>query len=82
MAESSVTIPDVEVVIDFCLTKNIKSDPATNYIKLKLEWADGNSSTQVLKSISLSESLSKMYTTLNFFLSGEVVVVGLVLVIK
>ena len=47
IAESSVTIPDVEVVIDFCLTKNLKSDPASNYIKLKLEWADGNSSTQV-----------------------------------
>jgi HrpA-like RNA helicase len=47
MAESSVTIPDVEVVIDFCLTKNLKSDPASNYIKLKLDWADGNSVTQV-----------------------------------
>ncbi|GIX99928.1 ATP-dependent RNA helicase TDRD9 [Caerostris darwini] len=39
IAESSVTVPDVRYVIDFCLTKNIVTDPATGYTSLQLEWA-------------------------------------------
>ncbi|KAG8184735.1 hypothetical protein JTE90_019337 [Oedothorax gibbosus] len=39
IAESSITVPDVKYVIDFCLTKNLVTDPATNYTCLQLEWA-------------------------------------------
>ncbi len=46
MAESSITIPDVEYVIDFCLTKNLVADPETNYVSLQLQWADHNSCVQ------------------------------------
>lgn len=46
IAESSVTIPDISYVIDFCLTKNIMTDPETNYVSLKLMWADKNSCRQ------------------------------------
>ena len=46
MAESSVTIPDISYVIDFCLTKKLNCDPETNYTSLQLEWADKNSCEQ------------------------------------
>ena len=46
IAESSITIPDVEYVIDFCLTKILMADPETNYVSLKLHWADRNSLVQ------------------------------------
>ena len=46
LAESSVTIPDISYVIDFCLTKKLKCDPTTNYTALQLEWADKNSCEQ------------------------------------
>ncbi len=46
MAESSITIPDVVYVIDFCLTKNLVADPETNYVSLCLQWADKNSCKQ------------------------------------
>ncbi len=46
VAESSLTIPDVVYVIDFCLTKNLVADPETNYVCLKLQWADKNSCEQ------------------------------------
>ena len=39
IAESSITIPDIGYVIDFCLTKNMTSDPETNYPRLMLDWA-------------------------------------------
>ena len=39
IAESSLTIPDIGYVIDFCLTKNMTSDPETNYPRLMLDWA-------------------------------------------
>ena len=46
MAESSVTIPDISYVIDFCLTKKLVCDPATNYAALQMVWADKNSCDQ------------------------------------
>lgn len=39
IAESSITVPDIKYVIDFCLTKNLCTDTATNCTSLKLEWA-------------------------------------------
>jgi hypothetical protein len=54
IAESSVTIPDIQYVIDFCLTKNLMCDMETNYVSLKLQWADKNSCIQV-KLLSSSE---------------------------
>ena len=46
MAESSITIADVEYVIDFCLTKMLMADLETNFVALKLQWADKNSLDQ------------------------------------
>ena len=46
VAESSLTIPDVCYVIDFCLQKLIMADQYTNYVSLRLQWADKNSCTQ------------------------------------
>ena len=46
MAESSLTIPDISFVIDFCLTKKLICDPTTNYSALNLVWADKNSCEQ------------------------------------
>lgn len=39
IAESSITVPDIEYVIDFCLTKTLVVDPETHFSTLKLEWA-------------------------------------------
>lgn len=39
IAESSITVPDIKYVIDFCLTKCLVCNPETNYSCLKLEWA-------------------------------------------
>nr|XP_034176745.1 probable ATP-dependent RNA helicase spindle-E [Osmia lignaria]XP_034176746.1 probable ATP-dependent RNA helicase spindle-E [Osmia lignaria]XP_034176747.1 probable ATP-dependent RNA helicase spindle-E [Osmia lignaria] len=39
IAESSVTVPDVKYVIDFCLTKQLIIDPKTNFQCLELKWA-------------------------------------------
>ncbi|NXL38850.1 TDRD9 helicase, partial [Glaucidium brasilianum] len=39
IAESSVTIPDVKYVIDFCLTRTLVWDKKTNYQSLRLCWA-------------------------------------------
>ena len=46
MAESSITIPDISYVIDFCLTKKLICDNATNYAALQLVWADKASCEQ------------------------------------
>lgn len=46
MAESSVTIPDISYVIDFCLSKKMICDASTNYAALQLVWADKNSCDQ------------------------------------
>ncbi|XP_057715243.1 ATP-dependent RNA helicase TDRD9 [Corythoichthys intestinalis] len=39
IAESSVTVPDVKYVIDFCLTRQLVCDKETNYQFLRLAWA-------------------------------------------
>lgn len=39
IAESSITLPGVHFVIDFCLTKYLLADTATNMTQLKLDWA-------------------------------------------
>lgn len=39
IAESSITIPDVRYVIDFCLTKEINYNPKTNMERLELSWS-------------------------------------------
>ncbi|KAL2743188.1 putative ATP-dependent RNA helicase spindle-E isoform X1 [Vespula maculifrons] len=39
IAESSITVPDVKYVIDFCLVKQLVTDPKTNFQCLELSWA-------------------------------------------
>ncbi|XP_053984134.1 probable ATP-dependent RNA helicase spindle-E [Hylaeus volcanicus] len=39
IAESSITVPDVKYVIDFCLTKQLVVDPTTSFQSLELTWA-------------------------------------------
>ncbi|XP_067938858.1 ATP-dependent RNA helicase TDRD9-like [Watersipora subatra] len=39
IAESSITVPDIKYVIDFCLTKCLQTDPETNMTCLRMEWA-------------------------------------------
>ncbi|KAL6437658.1 hypothetical protein ACFW04_004216 [Cataglyphis niger] len=39
VAESSITVPDIKYVIDFCLIKVLVVDPNTHYQCLKLCWA-------------------------------------------
>ncbi|XP_037687633.1 ATP-dependent RNA helicase TDRD9 [Choloepus didactylus] len=46
IAESSVTVPDVKYVIDFCLTRILICDEDTNYQSLRLSWASKTSCNQ------------------------------------
>ncbi|XP_068874495.1 ATP-dependent RNA helicase TDRD9 isoform X2 [Aphelocoma coerulescens] len=46
IAESSVTVPDVKYVIDFCLTKILFCDKETNYQSLRLCWASKTNCNQ------------------------------------
>ncbi|XP_057589558.1 ATP-dependent RNA helicase TDRD9 [Hippopotamus amphibius kiboko] len=46
IAESSVTVPDVKYVIDFCLTRTLVCDEDTNYQSLRLTWASKTSCDQ------------------------------------
>uniref|UniRef100_A0A8C5NPW8 Tudor domain containing 9 n=1 Tax=Junco hyemalis TaxID=40217 RepID=A0A8C5NPW8_JUNHY len=46
VAESSVTVPDVKYVIDFCLTKILFCDKETNYQNLRLCWASKTNCNQ------------------------------------
>lgn len=39
IAESSITIPDIKIVIDFCLTKFLKTNSETKVTSLELHWA-------------------------------------------
>nr|XP_033808799.1 ATP-dependent RNA helicase TDRD9 isoform X1 [Geotrypetes seraphini] len=46
IAESSLTVPDVKYVIDFCLTRTLISDEDTNYQSLRLNWASKTNCNQ------------------------------------
>ncbi|KAM6069357.1 ATP-dependent RNA helicase TDRD9 isoform 5-T5 [Theristicus caerulescens] len=46
IAESSVTVPDVKYVIDFCLTRTLVCDEETNYQSLRLCWASKTNCNQ------------------------------------
>ncbi|XP_027493936.1 ATP-dependent RNA helicase TDRD9 isoform X2 [Corapipo altera] len=46
IAESSITVPDVKYVIDFCLTKALVCDKETNYQSLRLCWASKTNCNQ------------------------------------
>ncbi|XP_031345439.1 probable ATP-dependent RNA helicase spindle-E isoform X2 [Photinus pyralis] len=46
IAESSITVPDITYVIDFCLTKTMVLDPDTQYQSLQLQWASHVNCTQ------------------------------------
>ncbi|XP_077122732.1 ATP-dependent RNA helicase TDRD9 isoform X1 [Ranitomeya variabilis] len=46
IAESSITVPDVKYVIDFCLTKTLVCDEQTNYQSLRLSWSAKTSCDQ------------------------------------
>ncbi|NXA39418.1 TDRD9 helicase, partial [Eudromia elegans] len=46
IAESSVTVPDVKYVIDFCLTRTLVCDEDTNYQSLRLCWASKTNCNQ------------------------------------
>ncbi|XP_061700234.1 ATP-dependent RNA helicase TDRD9 isoform X2 [Syngnathoides biaculeatus] len=46
IAESSVTVPDVKHVIDFCLTRQLVCDKETHYQSLHLTWASKNNCNQ------------------------------------
>ncbi|NXN71597.1 TDRD9 helicase, partial [Himantopus himantopus] len=46
IAESSVTVPDVKYVIDFCLTRILVCDEETNYQSLRLCWASKTNCNQ------------------------------------
>lgn len=39
IAESSITVPDIKYVIDYCLMKKLVADPDTNFTSLCLDWA-------------------------------------------
>jgi ATP-dependent RNA helicase TDRD9 len=46
IAESSITIPDIDFVIDFCLTKHLETDTCTNLDQLRLVYASKNNLKQ------------------------------------
>ncbi|XP_044023708.1 ATP-dependent RNA helicase TDRD9 isoform X3 [Siniperca chuatsi] len=46
IAESSVTVPDVKYVIDFCLARRLVCDQDTNYQSLRLTWASKTNCNQ------------------------------------
>ncbi|XP_041810147.1 ATP-dependent RNA helicase TDRD9 [Chelmon rostratus] len=46
IAESSVTVPDVKYVIDFCLARHLVCDQDTNYQSLHLTWASKTNCNQ------------------------------------
>ncbi|XP_019132644.1 ATP-dependent RNA helicase TDRD9 isoform X1 [Larimichthys crocea] len=46
IAESSVTVPDVKYVIDFCLARRLVCNEETNYQSLCLTWASKTSCNQ------------------------------------
>lgn len=46
LAESSITVPDIKYVVDFCLTRVLVADEETNLTSLRLAWASKNSCIQ------------------------------------
>lgn len=46
VAESSITIPDIDFVIDYCLTKHLETDTCTNLDQLKLVYSSKNNLKQ------------------------------------
>ncbi|XP_031618969.1 probable ATP-dependent RNA helicase spindle-E [Contarinia nasturtii] len=46
IAESSITVPDVKFVIDFCLMKYLHSDSTKNFTSLEMAWASRNNCRQ------------------------------------
>lgn len=46
IAESSLTVPDVKYVVDFCLTKCVVTDHLSNYQSLQLQWASKSNCQQ------------------------------------
>uniref|UniRef100_A0A1B6DS36 Probable ATP-dependent RNA helicase spindle-E n=1 Tax=Clastoptera arizonana TaxID=38151 RepID=A0A1B6DS36_9HEMI len=46
IAESSITVPDIEYVVDFCLTKHLIYDDETNFSHLQVTWASKNNCEQ------------------------------------
>ncbi|KAF7992726.1 hypothetical protein HCN44_005070 [Aphidius gifuensis] len=46
IAESSITVPNVKYVIDFCLTKQLVTDSQTNFQSLELVWASKSNCQQ------------------------------------
>lgn len=46
IAESSLTVPDITYIVDFCLMKQLVTDPETNFCSLKVEWAPKSSCVQ------------------------------------
>ena len=46
IAESSITVPDIRYVVDFCLTKELVSDPGSGMSSLQCTWAPRSSLDQ------------------------------------
>lgn len=46
IAESSITVPDVRLVIDTCLTKQLQRDAASSFTCLQLAWASKSNCDQ------------------------------------
>lgn len=46
IAESSITVPDIKFVIDFCLTKVLVTDAVSNFTSLQLSWTSKANCTQ------------------------------------
>ncbi|XP_050064006.1 probable ATP-dependent RNA helicase spindle-E [Aphis gossypii] len=46
IAESSITVPDVSFVIDFCLMKQLKNEIRSNYSMLIMTWASKSNCNQ------------------------------------
>lgn len=46
IAESSITVPDIKYIIDFCLMKVLVADPYTNFTSLQLCWASKSNCKQ------------------------------------